>query len=63
MSIAQYLPRWLRIRKPPSQRPKTPSKQERQELPLLPRCGCPSEPPPEAGEGPASIRALWHLRF
>jgi hypothetical protein len=65
MTITQYLPQWLRSRleKPvPQERPIL-SKQDRQVLPALPRSERPAVVLHREGEGPAGIRALWHIRF
>jgi len=63
MTITQYLPQWLRSRfqKPVPQDRPTPNKQDRQVLPTLPRSERPTVVHPGDGEGPAGIRARWHI--
>src|SRR5438045_2454922 len=62
MTIAQYLPRWLRIRpqKTVPQNPKTINKKEKQILPTLPK----AERRPnrfQDDDSPPGFRILWRL--
>ena len=63
MTIAQYLPRWLRRRseKPALVDTGTRSKSDRQALPELPARDRAATTFPGDGEGPAGIRARWHI--
>jgi hypothetical protein len=62
MTIAQYLPRWLRsfARKPPPQRAARRSKKDRQVLPTLPNLKQPSTAFQD-DQSPAGYRILWRL--
>ena len=63
MTIAQYLPRWLRRRseKPAPLDARTLNKSDRQALPELPARDRAATTLPGDGEGPAGIRARWHI--
>lgn len=62
MTIARYLPQWLRSRlqQPPSQKPRARSKKERQVLPTLPK----PQPSPvrwQDDDSPPGYRVLWRM--
>jgi hypothetical protein len=62
MTIAQYLPRWLRNRfqKPGSQNARIPSKKDRQILPTVPKPQPPPSPPQD-DDGPLRFRIYWRM--
>jgi hypothetical protein len=61
MTIAQYLPKWLRtkLQKPAPQKLKTLSKKDRQVLPTLPKR--PRSVIFSQDDSPAGYRVLWRL--
>ncbi len=62
MTIAQYLPQWLRSRllKPAPPKARSPSKKDRQVLPTLPKA---APPPvrPEDEEAALRFRIYWRM--
>ena len=62
MTIAQYIPQWLRnrLQKPAPQQLKTVAKKDRQVLPVLPK---PKGPPTlwQDDDGEARFRIYWRM--
>jgi hypothetical protein len=62
MTIAPYIPRWLRNRwqRPAPQQLKTVAKKDRQVLPTLPKPNCPPIPWQD-DDGAARFRVYWRM--